>query len=107
MGVSLFIRKLRHHISRLDLAHDQLSPTATISVSQLFTMLEIEVESFLHFLCELVLMFPIKFIIIIKFEIGNKCPPDILELDSLDSDAPGVSGLLKQVVHLTGNGLPL
>ena len=43
-------------------AQAQLSPTA-ISVSQIFTMLENEKESLLHFLCELVLMFPIKFII--------------------------------------------
>ena len=38
------------------------TPTA-ISVSQIFTMLENEKESLSHLLCELVLMFPIKFII--------------------------------------------
>ena len=50
-------------------AQAQLSPTA-ISVSRIFTMLENEKESLLHFLCKrkLVLMFPIKSIIIIIFE---------------------------------------
>ena len=36
-----------------------------ISVSTIFTMLENEEESLSHVLCELVLIFPIKFIIIL------------------------------------------
>ena len=54
-------------VSKECFAQAQLSPTA-ISVSRISTMLENEKESLSHLLCELVLIFPIKFIIIIRLK---------------------------------------